>query len=228
MNLEAAAADGRMRFIEAGMRLLEASGPSEIKARTVACEAGGTTMGLYKHFSGIPELLKAVVDEGFRRQAKVFGEAPKGDDPMANLYAMALACRHFAGQAPHLYDLMYGLSIHGRYNNARGSEQAPLGGFSPAFADVFSYLLTECEHLLQVETIAASEPVRVAFQFWSTLHGFVMLDLAGHLNQAPDSVRDILMPMCVNLVVGMGVDRDRAALSATHATCLWKDQVGVE
>ena len=225
MNFGGAMSDGRMRIIEAAMRLLEADGPSEIKARSVAREAGGTTMSLYTHFSGIPELLKAVVDEGFRRQAEIFGLAPKGDDPMTNLYALALACRDFAGSAPHLYDLMFGLSVHGRYNNARGTGRASLGEISPAFGEVFAHLLSECEHLLATGFVEESDPTRVACQFWSALHGFVMLDLAGHLNQTQNPVTDILMPMCINLVVGMGVDRQQAIRSAALATELWKDRL---
>jgi AcrR family transcriptional regulator len=222
MNLEVVALDGRMKFIEAAMRLLEADGPAEIKARAVAREAGSTTMGLYTHFKGIPELLRALVDEGFSRQAKIFGLAPKGADPMANLYALALACRHFAGNAPHLYDLMYGLSIHGRYNNARGGEQAAEAEPSPAFADVFAYLLAECENLRMTQPIIISDAVHVAYQFWSALHGFVMLDLAGHFSETADPAVEVLLPVCVNLVVGMGASRAEAERSAEAATISWK------
>ena len=221
MNFDGAEPNGRMCFIEAAIRLLETSGLSEIKARSVSAEAGHSTMGLYKHFSGMPELLQAVVDEGYRRQARVFGEAPNTNDPMANLYALALVCRDFAGATPHLYDLMYGLSIQGRYHNTRGAGTTTLREISPAFDEVFSHLLRQCELLIEKGCVRECEPAHIALQFWSTLHGFIILDLAGHLAEVRDPIPTILMSMCINLVVGMGASSEAATQSAANATSLW-------
>ncbi|HEX7822026.1 MAG TPA: WHG domain-containing protein [Sphingobium sp.] len=216
--------DVRSNIIDATIRLLETSGPSEIKARLVSAEAGRSTMALYKHFSGIPDLLQAVADEGFRRQAKVFGAVPHSDDAIANLHMFALACRRFAGGTPHLYDLMYGLSIHGRYNNLRsaGVETAPLPQISPAFEEVFAHLLRECTLLVESGRIHEQKPAHIALQFWSTVHGFVLLDLAGHLAGVDDPVSDILTTTCLNLVVGMGAAPDDVKASVAKATLLWK------
>ena len=55
----------RERLIQVTIRLLAEQGPSAIKARTVASAAGLSTMVVYHHFGGIPELTRAVVDHGF-------------------------------------------------------------------------------------------------------------------------------------------------------------------
>ncbi len=223
-KLDSSPDERRTRFLDAAIRLLEDDGPAEIKARAVATAAGSTTMGLYTQFGSIPDLLKAVVDEGFRRQAVIFGDAPKRGDPLANLASIGLACRRFAYGSPHLYDLMYGLSLHGRYNNDRGERSMSGNHLPPAFDAVFSILLTACEQMHHALPIATADPQHTAYQVWSTLHGFLMLDLAGHFDQVADPAAEIMLPMCINLVVGMGADRVQAERSAADALAWWAER----
>ena len=60
------------RLVEAAIRLLAEQGPSAIKARTVASAAGLSTMVVYSHFGGIPELTRAVIDQGFKELDAAF------------------------------------------------------------------------------------------------------------------------------------------------------------
>jgi AcrR family transcriptional regulator len=213
----------RGRIIDAAIGLLAESGPSEVKARSVAVKAGLSTMGLYTHFGGVPELLQAVANEGFKRQAAFFRRAPRSDDPMANLYILALACRDFAEKNRHLYDLMFGLSIDGRYNNSRGAATRVAKTKSAEFEMAFAYPLHECIWLVEMNCVRQSDPLMIAVQFWSSLHGFIMLDLGGHFDDLSDPTTAILKPMCINMVVGMGAERERAAASAENAATSWAD-----
>ncbi|CAN7406131.1 TetR/AcrR family transcriptional regulator [Pseudoduganella sp. LjRoot289] len=213
--------DPRTRLVEASIRLLALHGPSEVKARSVAAEAKLSTMGVYTYFGGVPELLQAVADEGFNRQAVVFGRLPPTDDPMADLCAMALACHDFARRNPHLYDLMFGLSIHGRYSPSRGEAQPLLSGQSPSFRTAYGFLLRGCARLVDAKCVRKADPDLIALQFWSALHGFIMLDLAGHFAHTGDAAAGVLVPMCVNLVVGLGAKRDQAEASAACAHAVW-------
>lgn len=221
MSSENAPPDIRTRLVEAAIRLLAEHGPSEVKARSVASEAGLSTMGVYSHFGGLPELLQAVADEGFRRQAAYFSLAQLSDDPMTNLCAMAFACRDFAQRNPHLYDLMFGLSIQGRYSLSRSTTEPSSSARSPAFGVSYAYLHDQCARLVETHCIRDTHPVLVAAQFWSALHGFIMLELGGHFADVPDPGADILVPMCVNLVVGLGATRDLAESSAAAAMAGW-------
>lgn len=213
--------DPRTRLVEATIRLLARTGPSEVKARTVASEAKLSTMGVYTYFGGVPELLQAVADEGFNRQALVFGSLPSTDDPMADLFAMALACHDFARRNPHLYDLMFGLSIHGRYSPSRGEVAPMLSGQSPSFRMAYGYLVHGCARLVEGKCVRKALPDLLALQFWSALHGFIMLDLAGHFSHQADPAAEVLRPICVNMVVGMGAKRDRADASTASALVMW-------
>ena len=53
------------RLIHTTISLLAEQGPSAIKARTVASATGLSTMVLYHHFGGVPELVRAVIEHGF-------------------------------------------------------------------------------------------------------------------------------------------------------------------
>jgi len=54
------------RLVDAATTLLAEKGPAEIKARSVAEAANVSTMAVYYLLGGLPELLQAVVDRGFR------------------------------------------------------------------------------------------------------------------------------------------------------------------
>lgn len=221
MTVDSCQSDPRTRLVEATIRVLARSGPSEVKARTVSGEAQLSTMGVYTYFGGVPELLQAVADEGFNRQAAVFGSLPRSDDPMADLCAMALACHDFARRNPHLYDLMFGLSIHGRYSPTRGTSAPVLSGQSASFRAAYAHLHDGCARLVAARCVRQAEPDLIALQFWSALHGFIMLDLGGHFANVADSATDILVPICVNMVVGLGAKRAPADASAASARKMW-------
>ncbi len=102
------------RVVQATIKLLAEQGPSAIKARTVASASGLSTMAVYHHFGGIAELMRAAVDHGFKELDTAFSEVPVTEDPLADLFAMALTTRRVARENPHLYDLMFGLSTRAR------------------------------------------------------------------------------------------------------------------
>lgn len=228
MTVDPSLQDPRTRLVEATIRLLSRSGPSDVKARSVATEAKLSTMGVYTYFGGVPELLQAVADEGFSRQARAFGRLPPTDDPMADLCAMALVCHDFARRNPHLYDLMFGLSIHGRYSPSRGTAEPVLSGQSESFRAAYGLLLKGCARLVEAKCVRKADPDLIALQFWSALHGFIMLDLGGHFAHVADPAAGVLLPMCVDLVVGLGAKRDKAESSVAGTLALWAGAQGVK
>ena len=205
------------RLVESATTLLAQKGPSELKARSVADAAGVSTMAVYYHLGGVPELLQAVVDKGFQDLSRAFVTAPAGDDPVTTLFAMALAHRRFAQDNPHLYDLMFGLSTRGSY---RPQQTANSGGRgrSAEFQAVYAHLVQVCAVLVASGRIRRDEdPEVVAPQLWSAVHGFVTLELGEHFAQFQDPVRQVLQPMMVNIFVGFGGDRKAAEASHTAA-----------
>ncbi|GGW72240.1 WHG domain-containing protein [Streptomyces galilaeus] len=202
------------RLVRAAVGLLAEQGPSGIKARTVASASGLSTMVVYSHFGGIPELMGAVADHGFKELGRAFAEVPVTEDPIAELFAMALTCRRVARESPHLYDLMFGLSTRATYRPLSDADHR-LSGHSEAFRTAHAHVLAACERLVDSGRVEQWEPEVVAAQLWSLVHGYVTLELAAHFVEFDDAVTQVLLPMGVNFSVGLGDERERA--EASHA-----------
>lgn len=205
----------RSRLIDTTIDLLAQHGPSAIKARTVATACDLSTMAVYSHFGGIPELVNAVIDEGFSRLASAFAELAITDDPVADLCSMALTTRQQARDNPHLYDLMFGLSMRSTYRPLRCGDAAPSGS-SIAFIGAHEHVVAACARLVASGRVGNHDPKAVAGQLWSTVHGFVTLELSDHFAEFDDPVVSVLLRLGINLAVGLG-DAHALAL-ASHQT----------
>ncbi|WP_327097515.1 TetR/AcrR family transcriptional regulator [Nocardia vinacea] len=205
------------RLVDAATTLLAQAGPAEIKARTVAETAQVSTMAVYYHVGGLPELLQAVIDQGFRDLDRAFRRVPRSEDPAADLFGIALACRSLAQANPHLYDLMFGLSTRRGYRQLRPSRAGSMAR-SEAFQAAYSHLLQECARFVESGRIRRDEnPEVVATQLWSCVHGFVTLELGDHFAQFPDPVSQVLASTMVNILVGLGDTPESARSSLVAA-----------
>ncbi len=197
------------RLIEATTRLLAEHGPSAIKARTVAAAADLSTMAVYSHFGGVPELTRAVIDRGFVLLGEAFAQVPITDDPVVDLATTSLTCRRVAHQSPHLYDLMFGLSNRGTYRPLSPpdvSSPSATRGYRGAYRE----LLSASRRLVDSGRVRRHDPAAVASQLWSLVHGFIVLELAGTFADHEDPVREVLFPLAVNFTVGLGDSRELA------------------
>lgn len=191
------------RLVDAAIKLLATEGPSAIKARTVAAEAGMSSMVVYSNFGGIPELVAAVTDRGFDDLGTAFAELPVSDDPVADLFAMALATIEYARANPHLYDAMFGLSTRSTYRPAADKDMR-LAGHSAAFRATYSHVTEACGRLAESDRVDITDPRAVAGALWSYVHGFIMLDLVSHFAEFDDPIAAVLVPMGVTFCVGLG------------------------
>lgn len=199
-------------LVAATIELLAREGPSAIKARSVAAAAGLSTMAVYSHFGGVPELLNAATDHGFTQMGGVLAGVPPTDDPVADLFLMALGTRHFARANRHLYDLMFGLSTRATYRLAPGSHLRR-SGQSLAFREAYRHLLDASARWVASGRTAPQRPEAVAAQLWSFVHGFVSLELADHFTEFAEPVAEVLMPLGIALCIGLGDSPERARAS---------------
>lgn len=204
------------RLVDAAVTLLATEGPQAIKARTVAAAAGMSTMVVYNYFGGVPELVNAVVDHGFNQIEEAFAQLPDIDDPIEDLFTMALTTLAFARANPHLYDAMFGLSNRATYRPA-SDKDLRRSGHSPAFQAGFRHVTDACIRLGASEQVTINDPFAVAGALWSFVHGYVTLELANHFADFEDPVRQILLPMGVTFCTGLGADPDWALQSHLRA-----------
>lgn len=202
----------RDRLVAAALSVLESDGPAAIQARTLASAIGASTMAVYTHFGGMPKLIEAVTDEGFARFAAYVRRVPRTDDPVADLMAQGLAYGEFAMRNPQLYRLLFGLADLGRVQK-RSSDATPWD-LTEAL-DALSLPVSAVERVIEAGRIRPQDPASVANQILSATHGFVLLAMSGLID--PRGPQDVMAPLAINLLVGLGDTRQRAEHSLASA-----------
>ncbi|WP_183098095.1 TetR/AcrR family transcriptional regulator [Nocardioides pelophilus] len=187
--------DVRRRLIEAAARLLGEEGPSALSTRRLARETGTSTMAVYTHFGGMAALVSAVAAEGFRRLIARVAEVEPSDDPVGDFKRMAVAYRANALDNRYLYAVMFGSASLGGYRlDATATEVGE---------EAFTQLRDAVARAMDLGALRDGDPSAVAGQFWSALHGYVMLELAGYHQVTDDPEHDVLWPMLAHLLTDL-------------------------
>jgi AcrR family transcriptional regulator len=187
----------KQRLIEAAARLLADEGPSGLSTRKLAAEVGVSTMAVYTHFGGLPELVRAVVREGFARLGDHMREVPESDDPLLDLALLGEAYRANALDNPHLYAVMFGTASLGGYR--LHDDELDEGRYT------FDMLVAATRRTIEAGIFKPADPEAIAGQLWSAVHGYVMLELAGYFaaDREPDAVDEVLNPMLTGIITAL-------------------------
>lgn len=222
MSQEEETAPVRRRLLTAALRMLEDSGPEALQARKLAAEVGASTMAVYTHFGGMPQLLEEAMREGFVRLSEQLARAEESGDPIADLLTMGLAYREFALANPQLYRLMFGLTTPG---TRRAKERDLTVERTPTElaegATAFDFLVNVATRAAESGRIHQDDRIALAGQIWSLTHGYVLLEIAGVFGHDGHGVLRVFAPLIVNLLVGMGdqreaVERSMAKVNAAN------------
>ena len=160
---------------------------------------------------------RTVADQGFRDLGRAWEAVAPGDDPVADLFSLAMANRRLAQRNPHLYDLMFGLSTRATYRPTP-EKDVRRSGHSPAFRAAYAHLIAACTRLAESDRVAAQDPKVVAAALWSFVHGYVTLELGDHFAEFDDPVAQVMLPMGVTFCAGLGDSAEKAR--ASHAAAL--------
>ncbi|MGA8546577.1 MAG: TetR/AcrR family transcriptional regulator [Mycobacterium sp.] len=199
----------RAELLRAAVEILDKDGPDALQTRKIAGAAGTSTMAVYTHFGGMPALIAAVAEEGLCQFDAALTMAPTSD-PVADLMAAGIAYRRFAIERPHMYRLMFGsTSAHGINAPAHDVvtlSVAEISDHYPSFAHVV-HGVHRCMVAGRITVGSASDDATVvatAAQFWASLHGFVMLELAGYYGAQGSAVGPVLAALTTNLLIALG------------------------
>jgi AcrR family transcriptional regulator len=195
----------RVALTEAAARLLNEEGPAALSTRRLASEVGTSTTAVYTHFGSKPEMVRAMVAEGFDRLARRTKRVAKTDDTVRDLMNLGWAYRRYALSDPHLYRIMFGRAVP---------------EFQPTVSDrqqglpAIEILVAGVQRAIDDGRLAISDPWTGAITLWTAMHGIVSLELDGYLGADPpfDAVGTMRRTM-QDLVVGLGDDQDRASTS---------------
>ncbi|MET0863949.1 MAG: TetR/AcrR family transcriptional regulator [Nakamurella sp.] len=170
--------DVETALIDAAERVLVRDGPEAVTVRAVAVEAGVAPMGVYNRFGGKDGLVDALLTRGFdglRAAVAEHGET----DPVERLLGSGLRYRDYALGHPAHYLAMFAGAIH---QDAQSPDVLLCAGGS------FEELVGHVRYGQVAGVLLADDPVEVAQQIWSTVHGAVQLEIKGML-QVPDADR---------------------------------------
>jgi AcrR family transcriptional regulator len=209
-------------LLHAAVALLDGDGPDALQTRKVAGAAGTSTMAVYTHFGGMRGLIAEVAEEGLR-QFDAAQTVPLSDDPVADLFVTGAAYRRYAIERPHMYRLMFGsTSAHGinaPAGNVLRLTVAEIERHHPSFAHVVR-VVRRCMLAGRITVGGADDDASVvatAAQFWASIHGFVMLELAGYYGADGSAGAPVLVAMTTNLLVALGDSSERVARSLQSA-----------
>lgn len=191
----------RTALLEAAARTIATDGPASLTLRGVASEAGTSTMAVYTHFGGMPELRRAVRKEGFARLAAHLAELEASDDPVADLAMIGVAYYRNATGHPHLYRVMF-------LENPLDDEDAESGNAT------FETLVAGVRRCIATGRFAEGDPVALATELWSSTHGAITLHLAGCLPRG--QAYDCLVGTVRHLFIGCGDDAEAVRKSLSQ------------
>lgn len=212
----------REEMLHAAVGLLDEHGPDALQTRKVAGAAGTSTMAVYTHFGGMRGLIAEMAEEGLR-QFDAALTVPQTADPVTDLLIVGAAYRRYAIRRPHMYRLMFGsTSAHGinaPAHNVLTLTVAEIERGYPSFAHVVR-AVHRCVLSGRIGAGAADDDaavVAIAAQFWASIHGFVMLELAGYYGDDNSAVVPVLGSMTSNLLVALGDSPDKVNRSLRSA-----------
>ncbi|CRZ17341.1 TetR family transcriptional regulator [Mycolicibacterium neworleansense] len=200
----------RESLIEESLQILEESGPEALNARMLAKRIGASTMAVYTHFDGMSGLYEALVRESFVRFGEHLSRRPDTDDPVADLLASGLAYRDYALTYPQRYRLMFGITSPsitlpiGRDVTVDGNPAA-LSEINSVYAQIPVFV----RRCMEAGAIDDGDPVAVAAQIWTMMHGYVLAEIIGVFGTDGGGVTRVLAPHITNLLIGLGGDRER-------------------
>jgi len=170
-------ADFRERLCEAATRLFDAKGREGFTMRELASEIGVSAMTPYRYFKDKDDILAAVRARAFNRFAAsleaAFKAAATAPEKSAAVYQAYIA---FAFGEPAAYRLMFDLS---QPDESAYPELVEANTRARATMTCYVRALVE-------DGILVGDPDLIGHVFWASLHGAVVLKLAGKLGAEYD------------------------------------------
>jgi len=174
---ESDVADFRERLCDAASRLFADRGRDAFTMRELAAELGVSAMTPYRYFRDKDEILAAVRARAFTRFAEALeaGMATPGD-AAGKAAAVYEAYVDFAFGEPQAYRLMFDLSQPHEDEYPELTEAT-----TRARATMTDYVRALVE-----AGVLQGDPDLMGYVFWASLHGAVVLQLAGKLDPKYD------------------------------------------
>ncbi len=167
----------RERICQVAARLYVDEGPAAVTMRRIATELGSGTMTAYRYFANKEEIITAVRTRGMHRFSEALERAlDSPGDGRQRSRAVRDAYVAFARENTATYRLMF------EYPEANRGDPA----YREAHERMWRTVAAHVEVLL-AEGAVDADPAILGHQIWASLHGAVMLEIAGLLPEGHDA-----------------------------------------
>ncbi len=157
-------------LLTSAAEILETEGPDGLSVRRIAAAAGVAPMGVYNHFESKQGIVEALFIEGFERLREAMASVNELQDPVEALREGAARYRELALAHPMVYQMMFLRAVPGFEPSAHALEVC--GG-------AFDGLVTVVQRAMAAGALADASPAETAHLIWSSIHGWVSLELLG-------------------------------------------------
>ena len=151
----------RNRLVDAALSILRREGASALTVRNITSEAGCSTTGVYTYFGGKHGVVEAIFVDGFDSFDRAVADGFLTDD----LLGSGRAYRAWALAHPTQYMVMFGRAV---------PDYAPSPAAHDRSLESFFRLVSVVDAMRP-----GADAAERAYHYWATLHGYVMLELAG-------------------------------------------------
>lgn len=164
------------RILAIAERHMADGGHAELSLRAIAAEMGWTAASLYRYFDNKAELVAATRIAAFTRFAERMERAYAGaDDLWDRSRAIGNAYVAFADEEPSAYKLMFA------YDQGDDPQSEALIAANARSKGSMTKYISEMVEAGYLE----GDPHILAHVYWSSLHGLVVLRMAGKLRDEP-------------------------------------------
>lgn len=172
----------RRAILDVARKAIETDGVANLSLRAVARDLGYSPAALYEYFPDRIAIVRGLYREGaegfYAAEVAAIEALPGDATAMERLFALGRGYRQYALEKPDLFRLVH---------EARSS------GFDPsvedlAFVEKSGALLKETIAQGMAEGVMRQRPIDEVFTIaWSTVHGFVLLELGDMLECGSDA-----------------------------------------
>ena len=184
----------RSEILAGARRLLQARGLDALTMRAVADEIGYSTGAIYEYFKSKDDLCGALFFQGTEgldgMMARAIADLPVDSTVHERLGVAGSAYRQFALEHPDLYRLIFTSQVPDPPPTIDMMEQE----------GSFQSMIELVAEGIQRGELRPAEPLQLATALWAFVHGFVMLELTGHLPDEPAGIRDEMFQVALEMM----------------------------
>ncbi|HEX2212531.1 MAG TPA: WHG domain-containing protein [Mycobacterium sp.] len=176
----------RDSIVNAALTFLDREGWDALTINALATQLGTKGPSLYNHVNSLDDLRRTVRMRVVGDIIDMLNNVGKGRTRDDAVMAMASAYRSYAHHHP------------GRYS---AFTRMPLGGDDPEFTEATRAAATPVISVLESYGVEGENAFYAALEFWSAMHGFVLLEMTGVMNGIDTDT--VFTDMVLRLAAGM-------------------------